>query len=888
MGEEELPPEATPWYFHDSPANLDDWTAPLPTASTATVNTSKPGGGTKGDDDENGAQEVENATREVKETLEREIRTTVEAQSASDTSYKLYRPKFMSLTYMGSIAPETTWQAFSPTDNARLIDAGDNGEAVEVGCAGVYEVTAERTHLLPVYWAPLRHPSNVHRAQWFFSTTMTPLEPGLEAAIEEAFYQIRPWQAAYEDELQAALTVPEAADKLKVPVEYSDGAGNTVKATVVFPPCLAEGQEAPPDETERSSRAHSPAPSIDKTANKDEGSPARAARAGSPATPSKDSAASAGSPKQDKPDKPAPATADKPAKRARKPTAFVMGTSQLGIPLLSSLNSSSQMVSALLTNRPPPGTLVTVTRAFDWDAWKKLKSLPDRPTDRVGWRRPEVTELVLVLHGIGQKLTERMESFNFTYAINTFRIHVSTHTESEILQPVLDPERRAMVLPINWRRILDFERLRDVAASQESDDNSFSLKDITMPSIPHVRNLIADVMLDVPYYMSRHKKLLVSAAAREANRVYYTFCAHNPGFEERGRVHMIGHSLGSVLAVDLLSMQPSMRPDGRGRSRARRDREARTEGSGSPAATKPASKDDPPETKRQAQDVKRVEDETNEFRSATPDDDSLPDDTSGGLLDFDAHNLFLVGSPMAFFFLLENTHLYPRKLWDQDHPGEKPPYGCVAAANVYNVLHYSDPISYVLGPTADRFIASKTELATLPTEKAFVFQDPTAGSFIDSITSKLPFFSGRSSSQSPRSKNRSSSAANRERSPKPQPPSEPTTPDNKQREKVDGNIKTPVAKKVEASQSVELETRSFMEEARGEKIMRLLNDNGQLDWVIPLTGLVENQYLSMITAHSIYWDNRDFARLVAVECCRRPGHQNALPQYKAKRVLEEA
>jgi hypothetical protein len=270
------------------------------------------------------------------------------------------------------------------------------------------------------------------------------------------------------------------------------------------------------------------------------------------------------------------------------------------------------------------------------------------------------------------------------------------------------------------------------------------------------------------------------------------------------------------------------------------------------------------------------DDDSDEWRDVSTPPSEI--DISQGLLDFDTHNLFLVGSPVAFFLLLENTHLYPRKLWDEERKGEKPPYGCIAAENVYNVLHYSDPVSNILGPAADRFIASKTELADLPTEKQFIVPDPAAGSFIDTITSKLPFLNGRQSSVSPHSsRSRSTASHNVDKSPAPPPPSTPP----RQSEK------PMLSDSVKASPAVELETRSFVEEARGDKIMRLLNDNGQLDWVIPLTGIVENQYVSMITAHSIYWDNRDFARLVAVECCRRPGAQYALEQYKARRHLDE-
>lgn len=44
---------------------------------------------------------------------------------------------------------------------------------------------------------------------------------------------------------------------------------------------------------------------------------------------------------------------------------------------------------------------------------------------------------------------------------------------------------------------------------------------------------------------------------KEANRIYRLFCARNPGFATRGRVSIIAHSLGSALASDILSSQPT-------------------------------------------------------------------------------------------------------------------------------------------------------------------------------------------------------------------------------------------------------------------------------------------------------------------------------------------
>jgi len=89
------------------------------------------------------------------------------------------------------------------------------------------------------------------------------------------------------------------------------------------------------------------------------------------------------------------------------------------------------------------------------------------------------------------------------------------------------------------------------------EDNIFTLKDLQPKSIPIVRDLIKDVMLDIPYYLSSHKEKILEAVVAEANRVWNVFCGCNPYFQDKGRVHIIGHSLGSVIAMDILSGQPT-------------------------------------------------------------------------------------------------------------------------------------------------------------------------------------------------------------------------------------------------------------------------------------------------------------------------------------------
>ncbi len=64
--------------------------------------------------------------------------------------------------------------------------------------------------------------------------------------------------------------------------------------------------------------------------------------------------------------------------------------------------------------------------------------------------RPKVTDLVLVIHGIGQKLSERVESYHFTHAINAFRrdVNVEAGTDS-VKRNFREGMGGVMVLPVS-------------------------------------------------------------------------------------------------------------------------------------------------------------------------------------------------------------------------------------------------------------------------------------------------------------------------------------------------------------------------------------------------------------------------------------------------------
>ena len=63
------------------------------------------------------------------------------------------------------------------------------------------------------------------------------------------------------------------------------------------------------------------------------------------------------------------------------------------------------------------------------------------------------------------------------------------------------------------------------------------------------------------FIVSHHKPKMIEAVIIEANRVYRLWARNNPDFHEGGgRVHLIAHSLGSAMAMEVLSKQPTAVP----------------------------------------------------------------------------------------------------------------------------------------------------------------------------------------------------------------------------------------------------------------------------------------------------------------------------------------
>ena len=124
-------------------------------------------------------------------------------------------------------------------------------------------------------------------------------------------------------------------------------------------------------------------------------------------------------------------------------------------------------------------------------------------------------------------------------------------------------DRRVQILPIQWRASLQLAE-RDDEDVQHGLDNRFTMSgmceylafrnfalrvdlcngtDITLPKIPAIRQITNSVLLDVPLFMSQHRQSMIEAVCVQANKAYRMWCARNPGFDSKGRVHVIGHSV---------------------------------------------------------------------------------------------------------------------------------------------------------------------------------------------------------------------------------------------------------------------------------------------------------------------------------------------------------
>lgn len=251
---------------------------------------------------------------------------------------------------------------------------------------------------------------------------------------------------------------------------------------------------------------------------------------------------------------------------------------------------------------------------------------------------------------------------------------------------------RIQVLPICWRHLLDFPRKGVRQARKEHDlgdafgdeEDYPSLEDITIEGVAFARSLITDLALDILLYQSAYREHICNIVLAESNRIYSLFCERNPDF--KGKVSLIGHSLGSAILFDILSRQRENPPYG---SPAHNATHKRRRHGGSHGAVKDMD------------------------------------------FDFEVDHFFCLGSPIGLFQMLKGRNILARHSREDAIPAESPmdpeymqdPFLAAGSAKgfsggehissitglpptvsspkmgqLYNIFHPSDPIAYRLEP----------------------------------------------------------------------------------------------------------------------------------------------------------------------------------------------
>jgi hypothetical protein len=170
-----------------------------------------------------------------------------------------------------------------------------------------------------------------------------------------------------------------------------------------------------------------------------------------------------------------------------------------------------------------------------------------------------VTHLIFVIHGIGQAFFNRedVKCMNMIEEMDATRILVQRRQLAEWKKDCEKAKKtgeleeppvpnRIEVLPIEW-----FDKIHNSSSTLVR-----SLKATTLPTIPGLRAIANDVVFDVLMYLTpTFCETVLECVTGQIDDLYHGFQKVHPEFVKNGgKCSLIGHSLGSVIAWDLLSI----------------------------------------------------------------------------------------------------------------------------------------------------------------------------------------------------------------------------------------------------------------------------------------------------------------------------------------------
>eukprot|EP00106_Octopus_bimaculoides_P013488 XP_014780930.1 PREDICTED: phospholipase DDHD1-like [Octopus bimaculoides] len=292
---------------------------------------------------------------------------------------------------------------------------------------------------------------------------------------------------------------------------------------------------------------------------------------------------------------------------------------------------------------------------------------------RMDDKPPDITHLVFVVHGIGQK----MDTGNIIKRCNELRESIERLKKKNF--PNLDQSnQRVEFLPVEWR------------SSLQLDGDTVEL--ITPHSVKGLRTILNSSAMDILYYTSPlYRSEITHGLQSEINRLYSVFCLRNPYFiSAGGKISIAAHSLGAVITYDIItSWNPIKLYDQFVASLIKQYMELIDE------------------KREQLQDSTHLLTDMDSARARVSEIESqlssLQEKQQKGsqALKFRVENLFCLGSPLAVFLTLRGVPLHGCD--NNGQPNVIPSHLC---HRLFNIYHPADPIAYRIEPLIYKHYAS--------------------------------------------------------------------------------------------------------------------------------------------------------------------------------------
>ncbi|XP_026195043.1 phospholipase DDHD1 isoform X2 [Anabas testudineus] len=271
-------------------------------------------------------------------------------------------------------------------------------------------------------------------------------------------------------------------------------------------------------------------------------------------------------------------------------------------------------------------------------------------------RPPQTTHIVFVVHGIGQKMDQGRIIKNTGMLREGVRKmeekHFSEHNDEHV-----------EFLPVEWRSKLTLD--------------GDTVDSITPDKVRGLRDLLNSSAMDIMYYNSPlYRDEITKGLTQELNRLYTLFCSRNPEFEENGgKVSIVAHSLGCVIAYDIMTGWDPVRFCLQEHHTVEEELDLHW-----------MSYEERHLLEQQRVTRNRLRELENQLLTLEASKPSAPP-----ALKFKVENFFCMGSPLAVFLALRGIR--PGSSCHQDHI--LPTSIC---SRLFNVFHPTDPVAYRLEP----------------------------------------------------------------------------------------------------------------------------------------------------------------------------------------------